>query len=132
MSADEKYECLDCFSVAPLNQHGRCSRCLSDAVISERKLTVRCKHGIEHGERCCSLCKGFPEIPSFPQSYRLEVGGPFQNQFQLYRGLKTLSQDASNIGREFHRHNVLGTRDISFSEMEPTTLHEYQQRRSNA
>jgi len=35
MKTGEKFECLDCFAIAPLNQHGRCARCLSDAVISE-------------------------------------------------------------------------------------------------
>ncbi len=34
-SIKENFECLDCFVVAPLDHHGRCSRCLSDAVISE-------------------------------------------------------------------------------------------------
>jgi len=31
---NENYECANCFLVGPLDQHGRCARCGSAAVIS--------------------------------------------------------------------------------------------------
>ena len=34
----ENFECQDCFSVAPLDSHGRCARCKSNAVLAEARL----------------------------------------------------------------------------------------------
>ena len=38
MTTEELFECTNCHMTGPLDEHGRCVRCGSDAVISEAKL----------------------------------------------------------------------------------------------
>ena len=37
---NETFECQACYAIGPLNEHGRCVRCGSDAVITQALLEV--------------------------------------------------------------------------------------------
>jgi rRNA maturation endonuclease Nob1 len=40
---NERFACADCFSVLPLDSHGRCGRCGSEAVLPEALLDFHTK-----------------------------------------------------------------------------------------
>lgn len=35
----DRFECMDCYYIGPLNAHGGCDRCLSRAVVSEHTIS---------------------------------------------------------------------------------------------
>jgi len=52
----------------------------------------QCKHGVGFASRCCSLCRGLPELGAAKQTDWYESARQF-SPYRLARGLAVLAQD---------------------------------------
>ena len=74
----------------------------------------QCKHGVGAADRCCSLCKGLPELGATKQADWYESARQF-SPYRLTKGLRMLAQD--EVSREPATVHLL---DTPFSELAET------------